>query len=173
MSWCEGFPPLLAPGARVLILGSMPGAASLRAQAYYAHPRNAFWPIMGALYGFEPAAPYDVRCAALTSAGVAVWDVLQACERPGSLDAAIVADSRVANDFSGLFAQQPTIRRILFNGATAEQLFRRLVLAQLGPNPSLELIRLPSTSPAHAGMPLAEKCARWAAALANELPESA
>src|SRR5690606_29512 len=119
MSWCEGFPPLLAPGARVLILGSMPGAASLRAQAYYAHPRNAFWPIMGALYGFEPAAPYDVRCAALTSAGVAVWDVLQACERPGSLDAAIVADSRVANDFSGLFAQQPTIRRILFNGATA------------------------------------------------------
>ncbi len=93
MSRVQSFPPIAAPGARLLILGSMPGAASLAAGQYYAHPRNAFWPILAALCHFPADAPYAARVAALQAAGVAVWDVLQSCVRPGSLDTAIERSS--------------------------------------------------------------------------------
>ena len=87
----QSFPPLVAPGCRVLVLGSMPSVASLDRQEYYGHARNAFWPLMAGLFGFDATAPYEARCLALTSAGVAVWDVLHACVRPGSLDSSIRA----------------------------------------------------------------------------------
>lgn len=155
-----GFPPISAPHARLLVLGSMPGAASLAAGQYYAHPRNAFWPIMGALYGFDPRAAYAERVARLQAAGVAVWDVLASCVRPGSLDSAIDAASVVPNDFRAFLAAHPGIRRIYFNGAAAEAAWRRHVLPQ-GVWADLPALRLPSTSPAHAALDLVRKTEAW------------
>lgn len=154
------FPPIAAPHARLLVLGSMPGAASLAAGQYYAHPRNAFWPIMGALYGFDPRAAYAERVACLQAAGVAVWDVLASCVRPGSLDSAIDATSAQPNDFRAFFAAHQGIRRVYFNGAAAEAAYRRHVLPQ-GAWADLPALRLPSTSPAHAALDLARKAEAW------------
>jgi len=165
------FPPIAAPDARVLILGSMPGVASLTAQRYYAHPQNRFWPIMGELLGFDPALPYAARCTRLTAAGIAVWDVLQSCVRPGSLDADIDAASSVPNDFANFFTAHPQIRSVCFNGGTAKALFRRHVLPGLG-MPELSYTSLPSTSPAHAGMRPAEKLQVWRSALDGPLQRS-
>ena len=86
----SSFPPLIAPNAAVLILGSMPGQMSLRRQQYYAHPQNHFWRIMGDLVGVPPALPYEERTRRLNDTGVALWDSLKYCERPGSLDISIV-----------------------------------------------------------------------------------
>lgn len=156
----RSFPPVAGPQARVVVLGSMPGAASLRAGQYYAHPHNAFWRIMGELFGAGPTLPYPARLQILTGAGVALWDVLESCVRVGSLDSAI-RDER-ANDFAAFFAEHPGIGRIFFNGAKAEQAFLRQVLPGLG-MPALDCQRLPSTSPAHAGMSFARKLAAWQA----------
>ncbi|WP_370039197.1 DNA-deoxyinosine glycosylase, partial [Nocardioides sp.] len=155
----NSFAPLVAPGARVLILGNMPGVRSLQDQQYYAHPRNAFWAITAELYGFDAAAPYPERVDALTGAGVAVWDVLRSCRRVGSLDASVEPDSMTANDFGRFFADHPTITRICFNGAAAEKNYRRLVAL---PHPPRQ--RLPSTSPAHTAA-FSAKLAAWRAAL--------
>ena len=145
-----------------MVLGSMPGAASLRLQQYYGHPHNAFWRIMGHWLGFDAALPYAERRAALLRSGVAVWDVLAHCVREGSLDAAISRESMVPNDFAAFFAAHSGIRRVCFNGATAAEVFRRHVLPGLpAPWNTLDYRRLPSTSPAHAGMPLAAKQEAW------------
>lgn len=159
----QGFPPILGEAPRVLILGSLPSVASVKAGQYYGHPRNAFWPIMGSLFGFDARALYAERCAALIANGVAVWDVLQAAERPGSLDAAIRRDSERVNDFAALFASHPSLTHVFFNGSAAEQLFRRHVTAA---GQGMTTIRLPSTSPAHASMTLAGKREAWAAVAA-------
>ncbi len=160
----QGLPPIAGAGARLLIVGSMPGAESLRQQRYYAHPRNAFWPILGDWLGLSPQASYDDRCRALVDAGIALWDVIGACVRTGSLDAAIEPGSVQANDFAAFFAAHPGIDRVLCNGTTAHVAFRRHVLPVLAEAPVLA--RLPSTSPAHAGMSLTAKRERWFAALA-------
>lgn len=165
MQRVRSFPPLAAPSARVLILGSMPGEASLRAARYYAHPHNQFWPILGAVLALPADAPYADRCAQLLAAGIAVWDVLQSCERPGSLDAAIVKSSAQANDFAGFFANHPDISKVFFNGSAAEQLFNRHVRHKQNIPSSLQYLRLPSTSPAHASLRPSEKLAQWRAAL--------
>lgn len=158
-----GFPPLLGDTPRVLILGSMPGAASLAAGEYYAHPRNAFWPVMGALYGFDPSLPYPARCAALTTCGIAVWDVLAACVRPGSLDSAIAPDSIEFNAIDALCAAHPGIGRVVLNGGAAARLFGRYLRQH--PLPFVAPPRrVVSTSPA-AARPFAVKCAAWRAAL--------
>lgn len=164
MSLSHGFPPVAAPGARALILGSMPGQASLRAGQYYAHERNAFWRIMGDLLGAGPDLPYAQRLEKLTGAGIALWDVIAACERAGSLDADIVRHSVAPNDFVAFFAVHRDIARVFFNGAAAETAFRRHVLPAL-PGLSLRLARLPSTSPAHAALGYADKLAAWSALL--------
>jgi len=160
----RSFDYVARPEARVLVLGSMPGQASLDAGEYYAHKQNAFWRIMGALFGAAPELPYALRLEKLTAAGIALWDVIAACEREGSLDARIVGKSIRPNDFVTFFAEHPGIRRICFNGATAETSFCRHVLPGLD-TARFELIRLPSTSPAHASLPYAEKLAAWSAAL--------
>jgi hypoxanthine-DNA glycosylase len=148
--------------ARVLVLGSMPGAASLAAAEYYAHPRNAFWPIMGALFGAGPDLPYAERLQRLNAAGVALWDVIGACERTGSLDSAIAPESIVANDFAALFEACPRIGHVFFNGAAAEAAFRRHVRGRVA-LPPLHFNRLPSTSPAHAARDFEAKLAAWQA----------
>jgi TDG/mug DNA glycosylase family protein len=159
----RSFPPIASRTSRVLILGSMPGKASLRAQQYYAHPRNQFWRIVGTLLGFDPASPYEARGASLRSAEVALWDVLQSCIRESSLDSAIVPSSVVANDFAGFLTKHPQIHRICFNGGTAARLYERHVRPGLAASPKIEHLRLPSTSPAHAALRFDEKLRAWRA----------
>ncbi|WP_102143717.1 DNA-deoxyinosine glycosylase [Mycobacterium hubeiense] len=161
MTTLYGLPPIIGDGARLLILGNMPSAMSLAAGQYYANPRNAFWRITGEIFGFDSAGPYQERVAALQSHGVAVWDVLHSCRRVGSLDSAVERDSMVPNDFAALLVEHPTIERIVFNGAAAEQNFSRLVQDK----PSIPTVRLPSTSPAQT-MRYPDKLRAWRTALA-------
>jgi len=161
----SSFEPIANRSARTLVLGSMPGVQSLAAQQYYAHPRNAFWPIMGALYGFSADLPYARRAAALRKSGVALWDVLRNCERPGSLDSAIARGSCIPNDLPAFLGRHPAIRLIAFNGGEAQRIFTRSVLPRLDAT-GLAFVRLPSTSPAHT-LPLATKTALWRKLLAQ------
>ena len=156
----RSFPYSADADARVLILGSMPGAESLRRQEYYAFKYNAFWRIAGELFSFSVELPYLDRLAELRRHGVALWDVLAACERPGSLD----SDIRAArpNDIAGLVKKLPKLERILCNGGAAYGYFRRFF-------PELDARRLPSTSPAAARWSYAEKLAAWRDALAPVL----
>lgn len=157
----QGFPPVVGTHPHTLILGSMPGAASLAAGQYYAHPRNAFWPIVAASLGFDPALPYDDRAEQLARHGFALWDVLAACRRNGSLDSGIETQSMQTNDFNGFLGKHSGIARILFNGGTAEQIFKRRVLPTLSDRAGLTLHRLPSTSPANASQSFLHKLDAW------------
>lgn len=160
----RGFPPIAAPDARVLILGSLPGQASLAAQQYYAQPQNAFWRIMGELIDAGPDVPYVERAARLRASGIALWDVCQAAVRPGSLDAAIDLRSVVINDFDRFFLEHPRIAHVCVNGGTAHRLYQKKVQSCLrDPWAALPLHLLPSTSPAHASLSFAQKLDRWRA----------
>jgi hypoxanthine-DNA glycosylase len=158
VSLLRGLPPIVDQGARVLILGSFPSAASLAAGQYYAHPRNQFWPILSAILG-QPLAQlaYEQRMEAVRAAGIAIWDVYGQCSRQGSLDAAI--RHGVANDFAALKNNAPRLGRVCFNGQSAGRFAP--TLAAMG----FETLILPSTSPAHAGMNFAAKLERWQAGL--------
>lgn len=158
----RGLAPIENPDARVLILGSMPGAASLQARQYYAHRQNRFWPLMGELVGALPELPYEERLQRLRGSGIALWDVIASCEREGSLDSAIRHET--GNDFTVFFDAHPAVRTVLFNGAKAEHSFRRHALAAVAHRP-LVLRRLPSTSPANAAQSAARKRAEWRSAL--------
>lgn len=160
----HSFPPVADEHATLLILGSMPGKASLKQNQYYAHPHNVFWKIMGELVGAHPALPYPQRLHALTSAHIALWDVLATCERKSSLDSHIRNEK--ANDFAAFYDQHLHITRVYFNGAKAEQSFKRFVLGKQK-LPPLEFVRLPSTSPAHAGMRYVEKLRVWGEAIGS------
>jgi len=157
-----GFPPLIGARPRVLILGSLPSVRSLERHEYYGHPRNAFWPIMGELFGAFPEMPYCERTRIVTGEGLAIWDVLAASVRPGSQDSAIDVATATANDIAGLLRERPGISLVCFNGRTAEKLFRRLVAPHLESGSNTPQFRpLPSTSPAHASMRFEAKLARW------------
>ncbi len=153
----QGFPPVADKNARLLILGSLPGQESLRQQQYYAHPRNAFWKVMGAVLGVPSSLPYLQRCQGLKNAGVALWDVCASAHRPGSMDGAIQPDSVIPNDIADFLAQHAQIQLVCFNGATAATLFRK----HIHPHVNIATCQLPSTSPAHAGMSLAQKIEKW------------
>lgn len=162
-----GFAPVADSRARVLVLGSLPGRKSLEMREYYAQPYNAFWRIMGELFGAGPALPYAARLERLRAQRIAVWDVLAAGEREGSLDSAIVPASIVVNDFNAFFARHARIRLICFNGNTAARLFARKVLPRLERKwAAVERRVLPSTSPAYASLKFAQKLERWGAVLA-------
>ena len=163
----HSFPPIEDASARTLILGTMPGIASLAAQQYYAHPRNAFWGILGGLLGFDPKLDYTTRTQRLIADGIALWDVLQSCRRLGSLDSAIEAESIIANDFGRFFGRHPHIQTVYFNGASAEALYRRHVLRSLPLLSKRRYVRLPSTSPANASISVTAKASAWRAVLAT------
>ena len=150
----------------MLVLGSMPSEASLAANQYYAFRHNQFWRIAGEICGFAPDAPYAARRAGLKRNRIALWDVLESCIRPGSLDASIRADSIRVNDFAGFLASHPRIRRVCFNGGKAESAWRRHVAPALPKSLGIEYRLLPSTSPAHAGMSYRSKLRAWRSAIA-------
>lgn len=154
----RGFPPVARVDARILVLGSLPGRRSLKAAEYYAHPRNAFWPIMAELTG--ASGSYDERCRTLIERRIALWDVLAEAPRPGSLDADIRTAAAAPNDFHAFFRKHRQIVRVGFNGQTAARLFAKLV-----PEECRAMIAeyriLPSTSPAYAAMPYAAKLGAW------------
>ena len=156
------FPPIADARARVLILGTMPGKESLRAVQYYAHPRNAFWKIMGDLFGAGLDLAYDARVKKLKAAKIAVWDVLASCTRESSLDSDIDADTMIVNDFDAFYHAHTAITEVFFNGAAAEKFYRLHVKAR-HQHRALNYTRLPSTSPAHAGMRYAQKLEAWMA----------
>lgn len=157
-----GLPPVLDCHTRVVVLGSFPGAASLAAGQYYAHPRNQFWPLMGALTG-EPLAglPYAERLACLLAHRIGVWDVLGACVRAGSLDSNIRQPQ--ANDFARLRALAPSLRRVGFNGGTSGRFAPQFAAA------GYQTVLLPSSSPAHAARSFAQKLELWQALLSDPL----
>lgn len=155
------FAPVVAADCRLLILGSMPGQRSLAAQAYYAHPQNRFWPMMEVLFGVAASLPYAERLQQLQACGVGIWDVLNQCFRVGSLDSDIDEQSIIANDFASLLQAHPNIRHICFNGAKAEQAYKRHVLGKASLPYQPQYHKLPSTSPANASIPWASKVAAW------------
>lgn len=158
----QGFPPLLGPAPRVLVLGSMPSAASLQQGQYYGHPRNAFWPIMARLFDWPDALPYAERCAALAERGVALWDVIGCCARQGSADAAIEADTIVVNPIADLIADQPSLSAVVLNGGAAAREFKRRVRPRLTAiRRDLPHYQLASTSPAMARLTLTGKVEAW------------
>jgi TDG/mug DNA glycosylase family protein len=162
------FPPIASRTAHTLILGSLPGRKSLEMQQYYAHPQNAFWKLMARLFDWPPNLTYAQRTRALKRQRIALWDVFAAAERSGSLDSAIVHSTAEANDFREFFRSHPKIRRVFFNGRKSEEIFRRRVLPHIADDfPEIRYGSLPSTSPAHAGMPFAHKLARWRAIARN------
>lgn len=157
------FPPAVSDSCRTLVLGTMPGVESLRQQQYYAHPRNAFWKIMGAIFNFDSKLPYCERLKLLNSHGVALWDTVKFCERKGSLDSDIKCPE--FNDFTWLFNEYPSIREVCLNGKGAEKFFRQFQSANS--LPELHITVLPSTSPAYASMRYADKLAQWRKILTN------
>ena len=164
-----GFAPVAGPATRMLVLGSLPGTRSLQDEQYYAHPQNAFWPIMEQVFGIRGG--YQDRCAQLVAHGVALWDVLASAARPGSLDANIRLSTASPNGIAAFVKQHAEIRRVVFNGKKAEQLFYRHIDTD-GLNSSIELRGLPSTSPAHAALSFPEKLAVWREALSVDMPSN-
>lgn len=150
---CRSFEPVYTPEARVLIVGSMPSVKSLEDAQYYAHPRNAFWPVMFDVFGQEPTQDYEVKKALIREHGLALWDVAEACEREGSLDSNM--RDITYNDFARLFRSCPHIRTVLCNGGTAHALFLKSGYGQEN-----QVIRMPSTSPAYT-MAYAKKLEIW------------
>ena len=149
------FPPVVAPNTRVLILGSLPGQASLTARRYYAHPQNNFWRLVGAALGFDlQTLEYEARLAALLAAGIGLWDTIATAERQGSLDGALREIERTP--LAELTATLPQLRAVAFNGATAARLGRKALAGS-----SLALIDLPSSSPANARLSFAAKAQSW------------
>ncbi len=153
----QGLPPVLSRQTRLLVLGSFPGVASLQAQQYYGHPRNAFWPLLAALWGVDLVAlPYRERLVQIRRRGLGLWDVYASCRREGSLDAAIEAAE--FNDLASLRRRAPALRLVAHNGGESARAMRQV--AALG----YPVLRLPSTSPANASWTFERKLAAWRAA---------
>ena len=153
-----GLPPLIDERSRVLVLGSFPSKLSLQKREYYGNPQNHFWPIMGALFGFDPRSPYSERTRNLLHNRVAVWDVVAECQREGSGDDAIT--EATPNSLSNLLRDFPEVRHVAFNGGTASRT-ARLFAPDLFEQDDLECERFPSTSPRNARLPLAAKIEAW------------
>jgi hypoxanthine-DNA glycosylase len=149
------FAPITSQDANLLILGTMPGTKSLELNQYYGHNQNNFWKFMFHILQEDFSNDYETRKALLKKNNIALWDVLQFCERPGSLDSAI--KNEIANDFETFLADHPNIKTILFNGQKAAAFFKKYVSLKK----EYQLITLPSTSPANAGKPFQSKLEEW------------
>ncbi len=157
MPYIHSFGPLIDHDSRVLILGSMPGKASLEKGQYYAHPLNKFWALVYSNFDLPPHSLYEDRIAFLKSRKIAMWDVINQCERSGSSDSKIF--NPVTNDLEKLVVQHPNLKYILFNGKTAEKLFIRNIKGKI--STGIAFITLPSSSPANAGVSLVQKLEKW------------
>jgi hypoxanthine-DNA glycosylase len=162
MSTVSGFPPIADNNATILILGSMPSIKSLQAHQYYAHPRNSFWFIISALFADNRVLDYEDKKALLLNNRIALWDVLKTCQRKGSLDSSIKNSTIEANNFNRFLAAHKSIKAVYFNGARAEQEYRKHVLPTLDKKFStIRYTRLPSTSPAMASLSREQKLQQW------------
>lgn len=153
----QSFAPIEGREVRILVLGSMPGDASIAAGRYYAHPRNRFWPLMASLLGCAMPVDYEARCRMLQEHGIALWDVAGSAVRPGSMDSAMREER--PNDIAGLLARHPELRVVAFNGQKAKQLFDRFFQRF----PEVRYLPMPSTSPANASFSMARLAERWKA----------
>lgn len=166
MSTVTGFPPIVDNNAVILILGSMPSIKSLEDQQYYAHPRNSFWFIITKLLSSDTELEYEQKKALLLHNKIALWDVLNTCQRKGSLDSSIKNESTVVNDFNTFFIDHPLIKAVYFNGTRAQQEYMKHILPTLDEKfSSIEYKRLPSTSPAMASLNREQKLQQWKAIL--------
>ena len=156
----QGLPPVIARNTRLVVLGSFPGAASLAARQYYAHPRNHFWPLLSALWATDLASlPYQQRLAVVRERGLGLWDVYGSCRREGSLDTAI--EDAALNDLASLRRRAPQLRAIAHNGGESARSMK--ITRPLG----VAVLRLPSTSPANASWSFERKLAVWRSAFAE------
>ena len=151
----QSFPSISNVNAKILILGTMPGAQSLALSEYYGNPRNHFWQLLFTICNEPYTTDYEVKKNLLLKNNIALWDVLQTCERIGSLDSVILKE--IPNDFKGFLNAHPNITHIFFNGQQAAKFFKKHVTI----NSSYTLVTLPSTSPANAGIPFEGKLAAW------------
>ena len=153
----QGLAPVIARHSRMIVLGSFPGVASLRAQQYYGHPRNHFWPLLGAIWGLDLSLlPYAERLALLHARGLGLWDVYASCRREGSLDSAI--EDAQLNDLASLMRRAPGLQLVAHNGGESARAMRHTLA--LG----LPVLKLPSSSPANASWSFERKLAAWRAA---------
>ena len=157
----HSFEPVIGVSPRILILGSMPGVISLQATQYYGNPRNAFWLILSELFGINVDCDYEQRVEQASQLPLILWDTIKACHREGSLDSSIQKHQLEANDISALLSQYPSVRLVVFNGATSEKYFRQLVKPELPEGSDLAFIKMPSTSPANAGSSFEQKLTAW------------
>lgn len=153
------FPPISNPDATILILGTMPSVQSLAANQYYGNPRNAFWKIISTLFNTPFSTDYEQRKNLLLENRIALWDVLEVCVRPGSLDSAI--EQEVPNNFNSFLKTHPNIKHIYFNGQKAAAYFKKYIKLEN----DYQLTTLPSTSPAHAGKSFEMKLKEWSVIL--------
>ncbi len=161
------FQPVIDHNTKIIIVGSMPGKDSLAKNQYYAHKRNAFWLIMAELFGENANFSYTERLNQLLINKVGLWDAIHTCQRKTSLDSDIVEHSITANNFKALLQNHPSVTTLCFNGLKSEQVFKRYVVPTLSTD-HLQLVRLPSTSPANATMTFEQKLSAWREVL---LPE--
>lgn len=167
-----GLAPIWRADAKVLILGSLPGVASLQAAQYYAHPRNQCWPILQQLFAIDASLPYPERLQYAQQQGIAFWDLVQSAKRRGSLDSAIISKSIATNRLLALLTELPKLQHIALNGKKAAELFERQRASDIELQQwlseraqSLQCHVLPSTSPANAAIHFNDKLASWRQAL--------
>jgi TDG/mug DNA glycosylase family protein len=153
--------PIIGRNPRIMILGSMPGIISINAAQYYANPRNVFWIVLADLFGIDIDCSYESKVQQMQQLPMIVWDTLKACHREGSLDSKILNTDIEANDIAALLNRYPTVQAIAFNGGASAKYFDRLVKPQLANELSVELLKMPSTSPANAGMKREQKLELW------------
>jgi hypoxanthine-DNA glycosylase len=170
MAKVKGFDPIARKDARVVILGTLPGRLALEKREYYAQPRNAFWPIMGELFGAWPHLPYKDRQSQLIKKGIAVWDVCAAGDRADSLDSKIDLSTVEVNDFETFLTAYPRVGLVCFNGGTARRIHRRRVLPNLSANIQARIRWevLPSTAPTNTKMTFDQKLSTWHDVLCKE-----